>query len=857
MKSRTGEWSLKGRTITLAYEPKERRLCFWSGGVDAISRVPDSVIEGLPDVRVNAAVGLYSNSATVSTFEEHHTGPPDTSTPLWIACYHGFIDVVKMLIKALPEDQRWRSIEGTRPVSPGHDSQVVIHSRFGSTQGVVNDGKEFKTQRDHVAFSDKGFDDGASLHIMEVRVIEPTMGANNPIGVASQSYRPTARISDGNILMMPNRASCGNNVGILAAGEQAYSAQYGYAAGDTIAMVVDTRQQTIAYYKNSVKLCTIKGVQPDWRFVVAKFNHSAHFVLSQPGDINLAAFDIPEAPSTTVATVQESVAFAKGDIYEPDQDHSTEAAMESSWCEDGVIVGSDQEWPRYGTRKISQVPMAMFEHTTERVIQLERRADSVTPFFVACKQGHIECVHALFAAGIDAEATNDLGATPFHTACENGRIDVVRFLYGQDNPRTGKSLDVERGLTLNGEQLTPLAAAAKRRHHHVVAFLKEQSALRSYIDCRKLLDMPGLSMPPVSWWNERKPGWTGIPSTDELVALSDAEILQRGTSVGIDPDSMPVSPDGSPDKQALANLIVERMMSEDSGRDFVAAFSDSWTVQMDQALIHFASERALVKRVDSVSALQPEDLFDKEQSTEQEDGGTSSNSADHVALSRMVSAAPRISPRTHTDSLSMEIETVPFNTPAHLSDNSRGAIRARFMLLLEWNAVIEPALPLIDLRAHDGEIGESCLLLCQTKGRLLPDTKNKLIRALLKTLSCDSRRSVPRVELSIAAPGQEGSVDSVFEQIFAQLHRRHSLTHTEKRDSEEGQLWQVALRGEGTAAFTDTQDIGGHFRYALHHIVCFSSRLLIPQSCAYCPPTLCLNLEHKRPVSQDELTNHV
>ena len=272
----------------------------------------------------------------------------------------------------------------------------------------------------------------------------------------------------------------------------------------------------------------------------------------------------------------------------------------------------------------------------------------------------------------------------------------------------------------------------------------------------------------------------------------------------------------STDKQALASLIIEKSPSGESGRDFEAAFSGSWTVEMDQALIQFASERALVKRVNSVGSLEPEDLFDNDQPSDHdtEEGATSTAAADHAALSRNISVAPQFSPKMRA-AASTSMDSSSNRRPAHLNDNSRGAIRARFMLLREWNAIIRPALPLIDLRMHADEVGQACLLLCQSKGRLLPETKHGLIRTLLKQLSSRRRpTSIPQVKLEIAAPGQEGSVDNVFEQLFKQLHRRHPLAHTEERAGE-GQLWEVSLRGGGTAAFTDTTDVGGHFRTSI------------------------------------------
>eukprot|EP01046_Picozoa_sp_COSAG06_P042144 COSAG06_NODE_5330_length_3548_cov_1.843433_2_plen_889_part_00 len=70
-KSLGSDWMLRGNTVTMAYDPQEHKLSFWAGGADAVgTREADSIVVGLPDGGMCAAVGLYENTATVETFEE-------------------------------------------------------------------------------------------------------------------------------------------------------------------------------------------------------------------------------------------------------------------------------------------------------------------------------------------------------------------------------------------------------------------------------------------------------------------------------------------------------------------------------------------------------------------------------------------------------------------------------------------------------------------------------------------------------------------------------------------------------------------------------------------------------------------
>eukprot|EP01043_Picozoa_sp_COSAG02_P016422 COSAG02_NODE_721_length_18054_cov_3.613422_10_plen_880_part_00 len=65
------DWQLKGRTITMYYEPHKRKVSFWSG--DSMSGDPRTVITGLPDESLSPTVGLYCNRATVVSYSSSET----------------------------------------------------------------------------------------------------------------------------------------------------------------------------------------------------------------------------------------------------------------------------------------------------------------------------------------------------------------------------------------------------------------------------------------------------------------------------------------------------------------------------------------------------------------------------------------------------------------------------------------------------------------------------------------------------------------------------------------------------------------------------------------------------------------
>jgi hypothetical protein len=325
-----------------------------------------------------------------------------------------------------------------------------------------------------------------------------------------------------------------------------------------------------------------------------------------------------------------------------------------------------------------------------------------------------------------------------------------------------------------------------------------RAALSSFISCQELL-APGLPIPPQSWWDERCPGWTIIPSIDDLEALDKDVLVARAAAAGVDAEQTSFD---DLSRGHIAQLTIDCMAAK---LDFHSAFLPSWTVEMDEALVNFVQERATVLKK-SVSALTPDDLFEVSRDSASGAEVAGESTPDKAALHRNISVAPIFAGRK-----SPQIYTSPrrSRTAIHLSDNSEAAIRARFLLLREWNRLILPALPLIDLRLFE-EGGHMANQLCISKGRLLPSTKDDMIGRAL-ALSSSSER-LPNVTINIAAPGVDPG-ESVFEQCFRQL-RIYPLTNTNKEQGE-GQLWKVRLQGDGVAAFTDTTDVGGHFRTSI------------------------------------------
>ena len=231
--------------------------------------------------------------------------------------------------------------------------------------------------------------------------------------------------------------------------------------------------------------------------------------------------------------------------------------------------------------------------------------------------------------------------------------------------------------------------------------------------------------------------------------------------------------------------------------DFSQAFSDDWSLQMDAALMDYATERAeLHNKAFKVCDLTLPELIKAD--SEPPTPGQSVGSADAQAFNRTTSVIPRFA----VASLN---EAVPTASPQHLSDYRAEAIRARFMLLKRWNQIVEKSIPMINLQQENVESSDHLAhYLCRSKGRLLPDVKARLLNLAI-TLTAGPRGQ-PTINLQVGLPG-DSKCTSAFEQLYAQLFNSDSLR------GKDSQLWRVEPHGDGVGAFwTDGTDAGGHFR---------------------------------------------
>ena len=90
-----------------------------------------------------------------------------------------------------------------------------------------------------------------------------------------------------------------------------------------------------------------------------------------------------------------------------------------------------------------------------------------TALFIACQNGHYDCVLPLLRASAQANSdqANANGATPLFIACQQGRLDIARLLC------TGA--DVNRARNDGG---TPLFAACLAGHMHIARLLVDAGA---------------------------------------------------------------------------------------------------------------------------------------------------------------------------------------------------------------------------------------------------------------------------------------------------------------------------------------------------------------------------------------------
>ncbi len=161
------------------------------------------------------------------------------------------------------------------------------------------------------------------------------------------------------------------------------------------------------------------------------------------------------------------IKIRRGDIFKPD---SYKPNARGGF--EGTVQGSEEDWPREGVTR-AKLPGDIFERTTERAIQLQKKVDNSSPFFIACQEGYVEVAKILLEAEVDIEEPDGQGATPFYSACQHGHLDIVRYLFGKENSQTGQILDPNKGIVVHGVPETPRDTADRFGHEAVIAFLNE------------------------------------------------------------------------------------------------------------------------------------------------------------------------------------------------------------------------------------------------------------------------------------------------------------------------------------------------------------------------------------------------
>jgi len=97
-----------------------------------------------------------------------------------------------------------------------------------------------------------------------------------------------------------------------------------------------------------------------------------------------------------------------------------------------------------------------------------------TPFYIACRDGHIEIVKLLLSdSRVDINKGNYDDWTPFHSTCKNGHIEIVKLLLNE------KRVDVNKATK---DKATPFSIACWNGHIEIVKLLLESG---KEIDIRK------------------------------------------------------------------------------------------------------------------------------------------------------------------------------------------------------------------------------------------------------------------------------------------------------------------------------------------------------------------------------------
>lgn len=227
------------------------------------------------------------------------------------------------------------------------------------------------------------------------------------------------------------------------------------------------------------------------------------------------------------------IKIRRGEIFKPD---SYKPNARGGF--EGTVQGSDQDWPREGVAR-AKLPGDIFERTTERAIQIEKKVDNSSPFFIACQEGYVEVAKILLEAEVDIEEPDGQGATPFYSACQHGHLDIVRYLFGKENPRTGQILDPNKGIVVNGVPEAPRDTADRFGHEQVIAFLNEP--YKSAPSFRRT-KAPAAAAGDTRGPNDEAPAYHG--DYDEMGSDTDDErdLLHRMPGMGNDMAPSPLRP---------------------------------------------------------------------------------------------------------------------------------------------------------------------------------------------------------------------------------------------------------------------------------------------------------------------------
>ena len=90
----------------------------------------------------------------------------------------------------------------------------------------------------------------------------------------------------------------------------------------------------------------------------------------------------------------------------------------------------------------------------------------LTPLWIACQKGHVDCARLLVERGADVNKPKDCDVTPLWITCQNGHLDCARLL--MDSGAAVDKADIDGW--------TPLHRACAWNRRHVTALLLERGA---------------------------------------------------------------------------------------------------------------------------------------------------------------------------------------------------------------------------------------------------------------------------------------------------------------------------------------------------------------------------------------------